>query len=890
MLLRCLGRCAQQLGRAAAEPRCVRLGFGSLSGWLLLSVSSAAQVATSVQPDSTLPTVSAVSGAGTVTVTGGTVDRSGNLFHSFEQLSIGSGDRVLFELGAQVSDIQTIITRVTGVMPSALAGTLAAEGSADFFLINPNGIVVGPAAALELGGSFIASTAESVVFPQLSFSAVAPSVPSSLPRLTLSMPIGLQYGTAPSGISVTGPGHGLFIDPISFELVQAFRPAGLAVETGQTLALAGGEVSLSGGNLTAPEGRILLGGRSQPGQVGLVATQPGWQLVYPEAAELSDIRLTAAASADVSGSGGGELQLRGRQIQLSDGAALLSNTLGMAEGQSIQLRATDAIAAIGSDIDPVTQLALFPSGVFAEVAAGATGAGSEILIETADLQLRSGGQLSTTTFGDGSAGRIAAATERIEIVGQSPDEFFFSGIFGFADLFARGDGGDLQLQTQRLLLDKQAEISTNTFGKGQAGSLRLQAEEILLLGESGLFANTDFDAIADGGDLMLETGRLRLEDGSQIGTSTFGVGNAGRLQVSAQRIELSGGSDFSPSGLFAVAELDSTGQGGQLHVQTQQLRILDGAQIATSTLGSGKAGNLTVLAETVELSGGNQRGRSSLLATALLDTGDGGDLSLVSNRLSLQDGAVISVSNFPSGEATLLTPGQGAAGNLSIRSGSVQLDNQARLSAETVAGAQGNVALQTELLLLRRGSQITTNATGTASGGSILIDASRGFVVAIPTENSDITANAVTGDGGRVDILAQGLLGIAPRPALTPLSDITASSEFGLAGEVVVITPEANPDERLEQLPSLQAIPQLAQGCAAIAERASRFVVSGRSGLRAAPARALSSAGFLDDVQLPQAWTSLVPSVEAQSWYRGEDGVVRLAAVAEAGRCPRGAL
>lgn len=131
--------------------------------------------------------------------------------------------------------------------------------------------------------------------------------------------------------------------------------------------------------------------------------------------------------------------------------------------------------------------------------------------------------------------------------------------------------------------------------------------------------------------------------------------------------------------------------------------------------------------------------------------------------------------------------------------------------------------------------QISTNA-GTeqkgGDGGNINIDAK--FIVAVPNENSNISANAFTGKGGNVDITVKGLFGIQSRSRPTSLSDITASSERGVAGTVELNTPDVDPSRGLIQLPSnlVDASQQIAQGCTPRrGQTVSRFIVTGRGGL-----------------------------------------------------------
>ena len=475
---------------------------GVVAGSCAIAPTTPAQII----PDNTLPTPSSVEPGCTICTIEGGVTQGDNLFHSFSEFSIPRGGEAFFN---NASQIENIFSRVTGNSISDIDGLIRANGVANLFLINPNGIIFGPNAQLNVGGSFLASTADSLIFEDgFQFSATNPNLS---PLLTVTTPFGLQYGANPGGIRVQGPGNNLRRSPLNLETIRDDRPAGLQVAAGRTLALIGGEVGLEGGNLTAADGRIELGSVAGGSLVTLAPTNPGWTFGYGGVEQFQEIRLTQAASVDTSGSGGGDIQIQGRRILLSEGSAIVANTLADQSGGTVTVNASESVELIGAG-EP------FLSSLVAEVATGASGDGVNLTLRTNRLSLVDGGAIAIATFGSGNTGDLTVRAQVVEAIGSSPNPV----------------------------------VSPFPFFRSFP---------------SGLGANVAPGAIGNAQNVTLETNQLRIVDGAQIGATTFGAGSAGVLTVRAQSVEIVGTNaldPFSPTGLFAQADRGSTGDEGGL--------------------------------------------------------------------------------------------------------------------------------------------------------------------------------------------------------------------------------------------------------------------------------------------------------------------------------------
>jgi large exoprotein involved in heme utilization and adhesion len=521
-----------------------------------------------------------------------------------------------------------------------------------------------------------------------------------------------------------------------------------------------------------------------------------------------------------------------------------------------------------------------------------------------------GARISADTTGTGTGGDVFLKTT--EAIALSDDSEISSNVASNVS----GTAGSLRIETGKLIVRDGARVLAAINGKGQEGTLTVTAKDSVELSGtgSGLFTENRFLATSIGvesiGQPTTSTAITKLdgysdetksysvgeqaittEQGETLTTTvvaaaeTTGQGIVGGLAIITEQGETLTVSALGPAELISITSDSRFSAGieaipnaravGDLTIETGKLIVRDGAAVSTATYGEGQGGNLAVRArESVELMG------SSSLNTSTSATGAAGDLTIATGKLSVRDGAQVNVSS----------QGLGSAGNLEVEADSIRLDNQALLNADTKAG-QGNIFLRSGDLVLSRGSNITTNATGTAVGGNITIDT--GVIAAL--ENSDISANAEEAFGGRIVIDAQGIFGTEFRNQTTPLSDITATSRLGpkFSGTVEINILDIDPSQGLATLPTalVDASNRIATSCATVGDN--KFVITGRGGLPPSPSEVLSSDAVWVDFgtlnpkvenssRLPVSTNPTAPEsapiVEARGWVINGKGEVVLTA------------
>jgi filamentous hemagglutinin family protein len=710
-------------------------------------------------------------------ITGGET-RDDNLFHSFEEFSVTTGNEAFFN---NANEISNIFSRVTGESVSQIDGLIRANGSANLFLINPAGIIFNENASLDIGGSFLATTASSIQFEQGEFSAIAPE---EKPILTISVPIGLNFEENPGGIinnSVANEGQGL------------------TVSEGNDLSLLGGDLNFEAGRIAAPGGKINLGGLSAAGTISI---NDEGSFIFPDNVAPANLSLKAGVI-DVRGNGDGSIKINAGNVDLRAGDAGSSVLSAGVAGSSN----TSKVQAGDITIDATNKITVDNSFINNHVEFEAVGDAGGIMIDTGSLSLTNGGQVNANTYGQGNAGSVEiTAQDTIAIDGESSTGCCISGVGSVVTPKAVGNVGGIMIDTGSLSLTNGGRVDASTYGQGNAGSVEITAQDTIAI--DGNNSSTDFisgvgsvvarEAVGDAGRIMIETDSLFLTNGGQVNSGTYGQGNAGSIEITAQ----------------------------------DAISLTNESQISVSTLGQGDAGNIFLQAEQSIMLDNNSIIFNSVEANA---TGNGGKINITTTNLDVIKSQINADSSGTGNVGSILIK----ADSLLMNDGEIYAENDAEesITDNNALEASGNVTLEiAKGLILRNDSDISTEAEVDAAGGNVNINA--GFIIILADEENEIRTNAELGKGGNIAINTPGLF--VPNSSINASSNLGIDGTIKINTPDLDLQKELEQSE-LEILTTEKAI---ASSCLARNNQQGSFTVNNSPGAPKSPDSNYSDTDF----------------------------------------------
>jgi filamentous hemagglutinin family protein len=705
-----------------------------------------------IVPDPTLGTEnSRVTGISpTVDQINGGATRGTNLFHSFQEFNVGEGRSAYF---TNPAGIENILTRVTGTNPSNILGTLGITGgNANLFLINPNGIIFGSNARLDVGGSFVASTASSIKFADgTEFSAVNPSAP---PLLTISVPIGLQFNGTEGDIVVQGndqtptpeptpepapdnpftevgdagqlPGTAQPVnsptDGTTFNAISGNLDNGNDVDLYQLFLTEGQPFTASTVDGTEVDTQLFLFDGSGLGLSSnddsantLQSTVPLNEPFTPAASGTYYLGISSYDNDPLSSQGyifdaSGEPTGPGAGLPLSEwdgnngsdsGAYTItlnpqpdSPTLNPQPNPPIPLRE-------GLQVQPGKTLALV---------------GGNVTIQGGNLQALSGRVELGGVAGSGTVG--------LNIDGNNIDLSFPDGVaradVSLTNAFVKvtaGGGGSIALNARNLDILGNSELAAG-IGEGlgavgsQAGDITLNATEAITIGQwSSIKNEVGFNATGNGGDINIKGGSLLLNS-TYLSTTTSGQGDAGSVSVQANR-------NISFERIDISSNTSGQGNAGSVLVQaSDNVSFANNSTIRSTTSGQGNGGSVSV-----QVNGDVSLADFSFISSKTFGQGDAGSISVqVNGDVSFVDSSISSQ-----------TSGEGDAGSISVQ-------------------VNGNVSLADF-------SELTSSSLGEGDAGSISVQVNGNVSFTDISGISSITEGE--GDAGSITVLAKGDVSLA---------------------------------------------------------------------------------------------------------------------------------
>lgn len=778
-----------------------RRAVGRASGLALGLVLATLPLAAVSQTTTVTPDLGASRGVGTIVTHSGNVLRveggtlsGANLFHSFSQFSLGSGDIARWtHSNGDAASVNNVINRVTGGEVSRIAGTIDSTGlpNANFFFINPAGIVFSQGARINVPAAAFFSTAGELRFADGARFAV--SAPNGS-TLSMAAPESFGFLGGQGSIEVTGAGEN-------------FAPS---------TAL----LSFSGADVRVSNTKLQLAQRTTVRGLDLIGVGPGPQavnLINPLTATATGaVQVRRSAFAIASGdTAAGAFRVRGGQVEL-DTVNIISDTGGQRRGGDVRVVADQlriyGESSIGTsaraqgaagDIDFVATDIDINGGILFNVSI--TGAAAGRISMTADnLVVRGGATLASTNSAGGRGGDIALSAKTLQL----------DSVTAVSSALGNGGGGDLILDAPAMQLINTNVIATS-LGLARPGDVHVNGDVIEISGGSyGALpgANSDSGALTinaasslyalgaafsassssdnGAGSITIRSPEILFVQ-SRISADNFGDGGGGMVLVEADNLvfdevmvrvgaygaagERPGLARFKAAGdlqLFnSIITSNTNGQarGGIIEIAGRDV-LLEDSQIRSDTIGlaEGDAGRVAIKADNALLV------RNGVVTSGSNSFGKGGDVVLEAPTITLDTGAGIRADTLGPGDAGEVTvkagsltilesasitsrsrSGAGNAGKVSVEADTIKLIDGRISSGTDSQGDAGIVSIRVGDLILdgdrRDRTFITSETLGQGDAGGIFIDAK-----SIDVRNGAYVSSDTfeSGDAGSVTIRA----------------------------------------------------------------------------------------------------------------------------------------
>jgi filamentous hemagglutinin family protein len=652
-------------------------------------------------------------------IEGGTTVGNTNLFHSFSNFSIPNGGAGIFLNDASIINI---FARVTGGTASDIQGFIRTQGTANLFLMNPNGIIFGENALLDIRGSFVATTANAIQFPGgAEFSLTSPVTPQN----TL-----------------------LSVNPTAFLFNQIANQGANSIENrgilglpnNKSLILLGGRVSptpestgqifMDGGFVATRDGRVEIGGLTAPGAVGLNIDNNNFSLTFPEGVAKTDISVVNNSAAFSFGTSTGNIVVNANNLNLLNSSSIYTS-IARNQGTS-ETKAGD----VSINADGIIRLENESS--IASVGIGTENTGN-VNISAQFLELFNGSSINSTAT-KGNAGAVNIKVEdtisliNSQIISQAfSAELAFSSEVVSSQTRTDGSSSGINIQARNVLLSDRALITSSNILAGKPGDIKIKADDSIILNDTAFVSSTS-DGKENAGNLSIIANRLILNNSfSNISASTFGSGNAGNIEIKVKEVRIENSSFISSNALKSQTN-NSVGNGGNISIEAERIFLKNGAFIAAQSGGEGqgkvgRGGNITITAsDGIEIDGTE----TNVFVTGFLTFSEGNDAGNITiNTKFLQ---------FIGGGISAETFGKGNGGNVIINStDGVVIDDSVITSdiREGAVGKAGDIQINTSKLTLTNGGQIIAGISepngnlpgGQGEGGNVRIDAADAVII-----------------------------------------------------------------------------------------------------------------------------------------------------------------